>query len=73
MVCMALHVNIFAALADHLADPFLRENAALVFDVAVRYDVRKFDADAILYGNTQCNKMDSSMFSAVFSVQFWFE
>ena len=61
---MALHVNIFAALTDHFADHFVRENVARVFDVAVtvRNDVRKFDADAILYGDTRCKKMDISMF-----------
>ena len=68
MVCMALHVNIFAALTDHFADPFVCENAACVFDVFVRYDFRKFDGDAILYGDTMCKKMDISIvFSGVFS------
>ena len=47
---MALHVNIFAALADHFDDPSVRENVARVFGVVVRYDVRKFDADSTLYG-----------------------
>ena len=59
---MALQANIFAALTDHFANLFVRENVARVFDVVVRYDVRKFDADAILYGDTRCNKMDISMF-----------
>ena len=68
MVCIALHVNIFAALTDHFPDPFVCENVACVFDVSVHYDVRKFDADAILYGDTRCKKMDISMFLAVFSV-----
>ena len=62
MVCMKSHVNIFAALTDHFADPFVRINVARVFDIAVGYDVRKFDADPILYGNTPCKKMDISMF-----------
>ena len=57
MVCMALHVNIFAALTDHFADTFVRENVARVFGVVVRYDVRKFDADAILYRDTRCKKI----------------
>ena len=70
---MALHVNIFAPLTDHFTDPFVRKNAARVFDVVVRYDVRKFDADTILYGDTRCKKMDISMFLTVFSVRFWFE
>ena len=32
-----------------------------------------FDADAILYGDTPCTKMDILMFLAVFSVRFWLE
>ena len=44
---MALHGNTFAALTDHFADPFVRENVARVFNVVVRYDVRKLDTDAI--------------------------
>ena len=59
---MALHANIFAPLTDHFADCFVRENVARVFDVVVRNDVRKFDADAILYGDTCCTKMDISFF-----------
>ena len=59
---MALHVNIFAAMTDHFARPFVREYVACVFNVIVRNDVRKFDADAILYGDTQCKKMDISSF-----------
>ena len=39
MVCMALPVNIFAALTDHFANPFICKNVAQVFDVVVRYDV----------------------------------
>ena len=64
---------VFAALTDHFADTFVRENVARVSDVVVRNDVRKFDADAILYGDTRCKKMDISMFLAVFSVRFWLE
>ena len=71
MVCMALHENIFAALTDHFA--FLlfaktwRTSLTLLF---VPNDVQMFDADAILYGDTWCKKMDISMFLAVFSVRF---
>ena len=68
MVCMALHVNIFVALTNHFADPFVCENIVHVFDIVIRCDVRKFDAEAILYGDTRCRKMDISMFFAVFSV-----
>ena len=72
MVCMALHVNIFTALTDHLANPFVRENVVRTFDVVVRYHDQKFDAHAIFYGDTRCYKMDISMFLAVFSVRFRF-
>ena len=44
---MELHVNISAALTDYIADHFVRKNVECAFDVVVRYDVRKFDADAI--------------------------
>ena len=70
---MSLHVNIFATLTDHFPDPFVSENVARVFDDVVHYDVRKFDADAILYGDTRFKKMDMSMLLAMFSVRFWFE
>ena len=40
---MALHANIFAALTDPFADPFVHENVARVFGVVVRNGVRKFD------------------------------
>ena len=59
---MALHVNTFAALTDHFVNPFVRENVARVFEDVVRYYVRKFDADATSYRDTQCKKMDISMF-----------
>ena len=54
--------NIFAALTDLFAGPFVHHNVSRVFDVVVRNDVRKFDADAILYGDTWGKKMDISMF-----------
>ena len=71
MVFMALHVNIFAALTENFANPFVCENVACVFDFVVPYDIRKFDTDAISYGAIQCKKMDISMFLVVFSVRLW--
>ena len=65
--------NDCAALTYHFADPFVRENVACVFDVVVRYEVRKFEAGTILYGDPLCKKVLISMFSAVFSVRFWLE
>ena len=55
-------------MTDHFADPFVCENVAPFFDVVVRYNVRKIEADAVLYGDTWCKKMDISKFLAVFSV-----
>ena len=48
VVYMGLHGNTFAALID-LFLIFVPENVAPVFNVVVRCDVRKFDADVILY------------------------
>ena len=58
---MALHVNIFAALTDHFADPFVRENVARVFDINVMtfesLTLTPFCMEILL-----CKKMDISMF-----------
>ena len=40
---------------DHFANVFVREN------VAHGYDVRKYTADAILFREIQCKKMDKLM------------
>ena len=42
MICMVLYMYILEALGDYFGDYFVRENVALTFDVAVRYDVGKF-------------------------------
>ena len=40
----------FAAVTDHFADAFVRQNIACVYMMLWRRnDVRKFDADAILF------------------------
>ena len=41
---------------DHFADVFVSEN------VAYGNDVRKYTADAILFREIQCKKMDDLMF-----------
>ena len=46
----------------HFVDPFVHENVACGYDVVTFHGVQKFDADAILYGDTRCKKMDISMF-----------
>ena len=48
-----------AAAVDHFADAFVRENVARVYmTLWRRNDVRKFDADAILFWEIKCRKMD---------------
>ena len=55
-------MNTFVALTDHFSHPFVGENVARVFDHVIRYDIRTFDADAILYRYTRCKKMEIYMF-----------
>ena len=48
-----------AAVTGHFADAFLRENVARVYmTLWRRNDVRKFDADAILFCEMKCKKRD---------------
>ena len=48
-----------AAVTDHFADAFVRENVARVYMTLRRHnDVRKFDADAILFREIKCKKSD---------------
>ena len=48
-----------AAVTDHFADAFVRENVAgVLMTLWRRYDVRKFDVDAILFWEIKCKKMD---------------
>ena len=48
-----------AAVTDHFADAFVRENDARVYmTLWRRNDVRKFDAYAILFREIKCKKMD---------------
>ena len=53
-------------LTDLFADAFVRENVAHVYDVVAFYDLRKFDADAILFRKIQCKKSDSLMYKRRF-------
>ena len=47
------------AVTDHFADAFVRENVARVnMTLWRRNDVRKFDADAILFREIKCEKED---------------
>ena len=48
-----------AAVTEHFADAFVRENVARVYMTFLRRnDVRKFDTDAILFREIKCKKMD---------------
>ena len=48
-----------AAVTDHFADAFVLENVAHVYmTLWRRNDIRKFDADAILFGEIKCKKRD---------------
>ena len=47
-----------AARTDHYVDVFVHENVALVMSFWRRYDVRKFNADAILFWENQFKKDD---------------
>ena len=48
-----------AAVTDRFADVFVRRNVACVYmTLWRRNDVRKFDADAILFREIKCQKKD---------------
>ena len=48
-----------AAVTDHFADAFVRENIARVYMTLWRHnDVQKFDADTILFWEIKCKKRD---------------
>ena len=53
---MTLYTERIADQTDHFADVFVREN------VGDGYDVRKYTANAILFREIQCKKMDNLMF-----------
>ena len=56
---MTLYTERIADQTDHFVDVFVRENVAYWL---WRYDVRKYTADAILFREIQCKKMDNLMF-----------
>ena len=55
---MTLYMESAADQTDHFADVFVRKNVAHGY----MYDVRKYSADAILFREIQCKKMDNLMF-----------
>ena len=60
---MTLYTESAADQTDHFDDVFVREN------VAHGYDVRKYTADAILFREIHCKKMDNLCFSSVFQCE----
>ena len=60
-----------AAVTDHFANAFVRENVARVYmTLWRRNDVRKFDTDAILFWEIKCKKKDIKCLSDVFSAVY---
>ena len=58
---MTLYTESIADQTDHFADVFVREK------VEYGYDGRNYLANAILFREIQCKKMENLMFSSVFS------
>ena len=60
-----------AAVTDHFPDAFIRENIARVYMKLWQCnDVRKSDADAILFREIKCKKRDIQCLSDVFSAVY---
>ena len=55
-----------AALAEHFADAFVLITLPASMTLWWHHDVRKFDAEAILFWEIQCKKMDILMFKQRF-------
>ena len=55
-----------AALTDHFKCFCLRKRCERLVTLWRPYDIRKFDADAILFREIQCKKMDILMFKRCF-------
>ena len=60
LICMHdITLESVAAVTDHFVDAFIRENVARLYMMLWRHnDVRKFEADAILFLEIKCNKRD---------------
>ena len=60
---MTLNTESVAEQTDHFADVFVRKNnVAYGYDAVMKLYVRKYTADAILFREIQCKKMDNTMF-----------
>ena len=58
LICMHdVTLESVVAVIDHFIDAFVRENVALVYmTLWRRNDIRKFNADAILFWEIKCKK-----------------
>ena len=72
LICMHdVTLENIAAVTDHFADAFVRENVARVYMTLWRRNVvRKFDTDAILFWEIKCKKGNISCLSHVFSAVY---
>ena len=59
---MTLYTESVADQTAHFADAFVREHVAHGYDVVTMLWPSKFTADAILFREIQCKKMDILMF-----------
>ena len=53
---MKLHDNSIASQTDHYVNVFVRENIAYGMTLFQRFDIQKFDVNAILYRKKQRKK-----------------
>ena len=67
---MTLYTESLADQTDHFADVFFAKTLRTVMTLWRRYDVRKYTADAILFRETQCKKIDNLMFQQRFQCEF---
>ena len=59
-------------MTDHIADAFFAETLRASITLRRRYNIRQFDADAILLREIQCKKSNISMFKRRFQCGFTF-
>ena len=59
---MTLYTESIADKTDHFADVLFAKTLRTVMMIWRRYDVLKYTADAILFREIQCQKMDNIMF-----------
>ena len=62
---MTLYTESVADQTDHFTDAFVRENVVYGYDI-VHSRHTQYKADAILFREIQCKKMDNLMFKQLF-------